>query len=109
MGASACPRSSPASRAAMSPRLQRAVDIDQEPADGGRLLHRDFLDVHAAFGRKQNERLTRLDVVQHGGIEFARDLGLRFDQQTLDLVVADGQPKDLRRHLLGLRRRVWPV
>ena len=49
--------------------------------------------------------LARGGVVQHGGIEFAHDLGLLLDQQALDGVVADRHAEDLGGHPLGFLRR----
>ena len=57
----------------------------------------DFLDVHAAFGGEQDQRLARGDVMQHGGIELARNFGLLLDQQALDRIVADAHAENLAR------------
>ena len=54
----------------------------------------------------QNQRLARLGIVQHRGIELARDLGLFLDQQTFDLVVADRHAENFRSDLLSFRRRI---
>ena len=75
-------------------RRRLAVDVDQQAAYCRRLCRGDVLDVHAAFGGKQDQRLARGDVVQNGGVEFARDIGLLFDQQALDRVVADAHAED---------------
>ena len=81
------------------------VDVDQQAADCGRLCRGDLLDVHAAFGGEEDERLARGHVVQHGGVEFALDLGLLLDQQALDHVIADAHAEDLPGHFLGFIRR----
>ncbi len=51
------------------------------------------------------QRLARGDVVQHGGVEFALNLGLFLDQQALDRVVADAHAEDLPGNFLGFIRR----
>ena len=88
-------------------RRRRAADLDQQAADRLRLFGGDLLDVHAAFGGEQDQRLARGGVVQHRGIELARDLALLLDQQALDRVVADRHAEDLAGDLFGFRRRCW--
>ena len=81
------------------------VDLGQQAADRGRLCRGDFLDVHAPFGGEEDERLARAHIVQHGGVEFALDLGLLLDQQALDCVIPDAHAEDLPGHFLGFIRR----
>ena len=64
----------------------------------------DFLDVHAAFGGEQDQRLARGNVMQDGGIEFARNFGLLLDQHALDRIVADAHAENLAGHLLRFVR-----
>ena len=56
----AAPSSSPASMPAMSAGDGAAVDVDQQAADRLRLFGGDLLDIHAAFGGEQDQRLARL-------------------------------------------------
>src|SRR5262249_57390484 len=64
-------------------RRRPAADVDEKAPYRRRLRRGNLLDVHAALGREQDQRLARAYIVQDGSIEFAVDTALLLDQQTL--------------------------
>jgi hypothetical protein len=56
-----------------------------------RVLRRDFLDVHAAFGRRHQADALRHAVDDHADIELFLDVGALFDQQAPHLLSRAGR------------------
>ncbi len=78
--------------------------IDREGHDLLRRVVRDFLDVHAAFGRDHERHLRGFAVDQHREIELLVDVGAFLDVEAVDLLAGGaGLDRDQRRaqHLLG--------
>src|SRR5262249_60499194 len=65
-------------------RIRLAINIEQQAPDGSGLRRGNFLDIHTAFSRKQDQGPSRHNVVNNGGIEFARNFGLLFVKQGFD-------------------------
>jgi hypothetical protein len=77
---------------AASASVEAARRIDGHFMDLFRVLRRDFLDVHAAFGRSHQGDALRDSVDDHADVELLLDVGALLDQQAP--------------HLLSLRPRL---
>lgn len=60
--------------------FQAPKGVDVEPQNFLRRAGGQFLDVHAALGRKDQDRLSRLPVEGHGDVDLAFHLDRRFRQ-----------------------------
>ncbi len=81
---------------------RRRVDREGHDLLGGR--SRDFLDVHAAFGRDDEGNARGLAVDQQREVEFARDVRAIFDVDAVDLLAGRAglvRHQRAAEHLLG--------
>jgi hypothetical protein len=76
--------------------LQAGFGIDEYLVDLLRGMRGDFLDVHAAFGRRHHAHLLRAAIHHDADVEFLVDIGALFDQQAPHLLA-------LRPGLVGLQ------